>query len=564
MSDLSWENFKSSDVFLIKSPQTIFVWIGRAANVEERRHATIISQDMKDQYKIPNIVFVDDGYEKSIDKETQKQFSKYLPLEKRVVLPYVSEESNGGNSHIKTHLRLYRCSENNGKYRVAEVKNGPLSWSDLSSDDVFIIDQEIHGIWVWVGKRVNEKERSEALRNARGFVKKKKYPNNTKVTRIVETLETTEFKVLFKQWKTEHKTKVPSPKILTITKFDPITMEERPTLAAETQLIDDGSGGMTLWRIKNTKIVEIPKDRHGYFFTGDCYIALYSYQTARDEKHLLYCWIGSNASQDEINITTTKLTEIDEELGQLGFQARVIQGRETAHFLQLFKGKLMIFKGRGIDFDDTGKNLKSPNQYLLKIHGSTTYSAKAEQVDFSASSLDSNSCFVLKRGKKYCVWCGHHSTGDQREMAKGFAGKDFELLLEGKEKDFMTLLGGPKNYFTQLVRDDYDPKPPRLFFCNSNKNHEVQEILFFQQKDLLPENVMLLDTNDALYIWIGKLSAREDQRLSIQTALNYLQNDASNRDMNMTIIHIKQGKEPPTFIGFFPVWDKKLWKVSFD
>lgn len=60
---------------------------------------------------------------------------------------------------------------------------------------------------------------------------------------------------------------------------------------------------------------------------------------------------GSHASQEEINITTSKLTEIDEELGQLGFQARIIQGRETSHFLQLFKGKLTIFKGRGIDFD---------------------------------------------------------------------------------------------------------------------------------------------------------------------------------------------------------------------
>lgn len=49
--------------------------------------------------------------------------------------------------------------------------------------------------------------------------------------------------------------------------------------------------------------------------------------------------------------------EIEEELGGLGFQARVIQGREPAHFLQLFKGKLIVFKGKGTDFD--GNKLKS-------------------------------------------------------------------------------------------------------------------------------------------------------------------------------------------------------------
>ncbi|ERL83940.1 hypothetical protein D910_01384 [Dendroctonus ponderosae] len=569
MNSVSWENFRSSDVFIIKAPQTVFVWVGRAANVEEKRHATIISQEMKDQYKISNVVFVDDGYEKTIDSDIQKQFSKYLPLEKRVVLPDNGNE-NGEAGNPKYNLRLYKCSENNGKYRVAEVRSGPLNCTDLNSDvgitfyiykDVYIVDQEINGIWVWVGKRVNEKEKNEALRNARGFVKKKKYPGNTKVTRVVDGLEPIEFKVLFKLWKTElPKGKVAKTPLL-ISKFDPIIMEDRPSLAAETQLIDDGSGGMTLWRIKNTRIVEVPKERHGCFFSGDCYITLYSYHTSNEEKHLLYCWIGSYASQEEINITTSKLTEIDDELGQLGFQCRIIQGRETAHFLQLFKGKLTIFKGKGVDFDDSGMNLKNPNQYLLQVFGSTTYSAKAEQVDSAVSSLNSNSCFVFRRGKKYYVWCGNYSTGDQREMAKGFAGKDFELLLEGKEKsDFFTFLGGPGSYQSQMVRNDFDIRPPRLFFCNSSKKFSVTEILFFQQKDLLPENVMLLDTSYALYIWIGKLSTREDQRLSIQTALQYLQNDPSDRDMNMTIIHIKQGKETPTFIGFFPAWDRKLWK----
>ncbi|XP_066138784.1 villin-1 isoform X3 [Euwallacea fornicatus] len=561
MSSLSWDNFTSSDVFIIKTPETIFAWVGRAANVEEKRHATAISQEMKDQFKIPNIVFVDDGYEKTIDADVQKEFNKYLPLEKRIVMPDNINE-NELISPSKNSLRLYKCSENNGKYRVAEVKNGPLCCTDLCSDDVFIIDQDRYGIWVWVGKRVSDKEKNEALRNARGFVKKKKYASDTRVTRTVDGAEPAEFKFLFKFWKTElPKGKNPKMPML-ITKFDPITMEDRPSLAAETQLIDDGSGGMTVWRIKNSRIVEISKERHGCFFSGDCYIALYSYQTAHEEKHLLYCWIGNHATQEEINITTSKLTEIDDELGQLGFQARIIQGRETAHFLQLFKGKLTIFKGRGIDFDDSGKNLKNPHQYLLRIYGSTTYSAKAEQVEFSASSLDSNSCFVLRRGKRYYVWCGNYSTGDQREMAKGFAGKDFELILEGKEKDdFFTHLGGHCNYSTKMIRNDYDVRLPRLFYCNNHsKKFEAEEILFFQQKDLLPENVMLLDTNDALYVWIGKLSAREDQRLSIQMALQYLQNDPTNRDMSTTIIHIKQGREIPTFTGFFPKWEKKLWK----
>lgn len=51
----------------------------------------------------------------------------------------------------------------------------------------------------------------------------------------------------------------------------------------------------------------------------------------------------------------------------------------------------------------------------------------------------------------------------------------------------------------------------------------AEEIIFFTQKDLVPEDIMILDTNYALYVWIGNLSNREDQRLSIKTAIEFLQ-----------------------------------------
>jgi hypothetical protein len=39
--------------------------------------------------------------------------------------------------------------------------------------------------------------------------------------------------------------------------------------------------------------------------------------------------------------------------------------------------------------------------------------------------------------------------------------------------------------------------------------------------------------------------------------------DPSNRDENTTILKVKQGYEPPTFTGFFGVWDTSLWNVSY-
>ncbi|XP_057656314.1 villin-like protein quail [Diorhabda carinulata] len=552
MPRISWEFFTSSDIYLIKTPDIIFIWLGRASDTVDKVHAVAVAEDLTEKCKTTSLVFVDDGYEKTLKNHVKMEFDKYLPLEKRSVLPENREIRRKNPPAIK----LYKCVETNAKYRVSEIKIGPINQQDLDCNDVYILDQDSRGVWVWVGRLANDKERREALRNARGFVKKKKYPACTRITRVVDGHEPQEFKTIFSRWKTENTVAKPS-----VSKYDAVAMENRPNMAAETQLIDDGTGSLTIWRVNRNEIIEIPKEKHGNFFSGDCYVVLYTYRINTERKHLLYCWLGAQAVQEEIDNATAKLTEIDEDLGRIGFRARLIQGRETSHFLQIFKGKLTIFKGRGIDFDESGRNLKQPSQYLLQVYGSSTYSCKAVQVSVKASTFNSNFCFVLKRSKKTFVWSGGYSTGDQREMAKGFAGPDFELILEGKEReDFFNLLGGKVPYSTQISKLDFDPKPARLFRCSySNGEFRAEEIVFFKQRDLVPEHVMFLDTDASIYIWIGKLSSREERRLCAEWAIEYLQSDPAGRDLNISMIQIKQEQEPPTFIGFFPIWDKNHW-----
>lgn len=42
----------------------------------------------------------------------------------------------------------------------------------------------------------------------------------------------------------------------------------------------------------------------------------------------------------------------------------------------------------------------------------------------------------------------------------------------------------------------------------------------------------------------------------------YLETDPSGRDADTPVYVVKQGFEPPTFTGFFGVWDQDLWVVS--
>lgn len=57
------------------------------------------------------------------------------------------------------------------------------------------------GIFVWVGKKASQQERTEAMRNGQGFAKKKEYPPNTNVTRVLDGGEPAEFRTLFRDWK---------------------------------------------------------------------------------------------------------------------------------------------------------------------------------------------------------------------------------------------------------------------------------------------------------------------------------------------------------------------------
>lgn len=84
---------------------------------------------------VSNITFVDDGYEKTLPEEDKNEFNKYLPLEKRVVYPPNHGASDDENDiYNQTNLRLYHCSDNSGKYRVSEIKSGPIKQADLNSD----------------------------------------------------------------------------------------------------------------------------------------------------------------------------------------------------------------------------------------------------------------------------------------------------------------------------------------------------------------------------------------------------------------------------------------------
>ena len=222
------------------------MWLGSKAENLHKRHAATILKSRKENKA--RVFIIEDGYERTLPGEIRKLLNDVLNLSNRNVVP-----ENRLPVSLPSSVKLYRCSEQTGKYKVAEVKSGPIFRRDFSSDSVFLIDRGETGIWAWVGKNVNARETLEAVRNARGFVKKKDYSASVPVTRAIEGQEPLEMKSLVRGW---GKTKV---RPLTLPScFEPEYMNERPRMAAVCQLVDDGSGELTLWRIdKQQGLVQV-------------------------------------------------------------------------------------------------------------------------------------------------------------------------------------------------------------------------------------------------------------------------------------------------------------------
>lgn len=92
--------------------------------------------------------------------------------------------------------------------------------------------------------------------------------------RIIEGREPIEFTSLFPYWQhPELNGNIPAN---VVGKFDALTLIQRPRLAFETQLIDDGSGELNVYYIsKSGTIVPLKSDDNIAFFSRDCYMLHY-------------------------------------------------------------------------------------------------------------------------------------------------------------------------------------------------------------------------------------------------------------------------------------------------
>uniref|UniRef100_A0A4W4E752 Gelsolin n=1 Tax=Electrophorus electricus TaxID=8005 RepID=A0A4W4E752_ELEEL len=575
---VTWDSFNQGDCFILDLGNEIYQWCGSKSNRFEKLKATQLAKGIRDNERSgrARLYVCDEGVER--DKMLEV-------LGEKPDLPEGADDDLKADASNRQLAKLYKVSDASGTMSMALVADeNPFSQSTLESTDCFILDHGSNGkIFVWKGKDANVEERKAAMKAADEFIKKMGYPKHTQVQILPEMGETPLFKQFFKNWRDVDQTEglgvaYVSNHIAKIEKvpFDASTLHDSPAMAAQHGMIDNGRGEKQIWRIEGSDKVPVDPATYGQFYGGDSYIILYNYTHGGRQGHIIYIWQGLDSTPDETGASAILAVQLDDELGGGPVQVpspcvrvcvpqvRVVQGKEPAHLMSLFDGKPMVVYKGGTSRE--GGQTEPAQTRLFQVRSNSAGGTRAVEVDVASSNLNSNDAFILVTPAGSYLWVGTGASDPEKTGARelcALLGVTASEIPEGGETgDFWGALGGKAEYRTSArLKDKLDTHPPRLFGCSNKTGRFIIEEVPGEmvQEDLATDDVMILDTWDQVFVWIGNEAQEEEKSEAMASAARYIETDPAKRDPRTPIVKVKQGSEPPTFTGWFLGWDHDYW-----
>lgn len=565
---LNISSLNKGDVFILDAGLTIYLFNGPYANKYEKAKGVEVAQNINNDERggRAEIVLVHED-------PTNEGF--WGPLGGFKDPSSLPEGEPDDEVDMTVKRKLFHISDESGaiEFRDVTPADGKLSKSLLKGDDVFLLHGQNGKIFIWVGKGANLNEKKEATARAIKYVADNQLPKSTPIERVSESTETASFKAEFTVWDSPVSFGM-GPKAQSASSedeaIDVAAVLKRKEIADAP--VDDGSGKLEVFVIKDFKRVPEDPALYGQFFGGDSYILLYTYKKGNSEEYIIYFWLGNDSTADERGAAALLTVELDDSMGGKPVQVRVTQGKEPAHFRQLFKGNMIIYKGghssgfSGSVSEKTRQELQA-DVALFHIRGTNSLNTVALEVNATASSLNSEDCFVLVTPSNVFTWHGLGANNDEITVAtnisaklagsyKGASGREIVDVKEGSEPDsFWEALGGKAEY-ASMSPGEAPPRDPRLFSASTAAGKfVVEEIENYDQSDLNDEDVFLLDTYTQIFVWVGTQSTLQEKDKSLEFAQKYASEANDGRDPDLPIIMIKAGEEPSMFSCYFHGWD---------
>ncbi|TQW00060.1 advillin [Cordyceps javanica] len=257
-------------------------------------------------------------------------------------------------------------------------------------------------------------------------------------------------------------------------------------------------------------------------FDGEMYICAHSFKNAAGAGNVeLYFWVG-----DEVPDATAQDAQIFAQREAKAIGGRLLklyQGKETTEFMQALGGVIIVRRGSSDRFDSLAPHMLCGRRYLGQV--------AFDEVDMSTSSLCAGFPFILSHSGKCCLWKGKGSDVDELSAARlvgmenTISGELMELEEGSEPASFWQLFeeGQAKSHSADhwRLKPNYSKYGSRLFCSDADARRQITEIAPFNQNDLSPLKIYVLDAFFEMYVVVG--SGAQSQYSSFRNALDFAQ-----------------------------------------
>ncbi|RDW83218.1 hypothetical protein BP5796_04709 [Coleophoma crateriformis] len=281
----------------------------------------------------------------------------------------------------------------------------------------------------------------------------------------------------------------------------------------------------------------VPSHQERFLFEGNMYLCIHCFETSAGKKLTeAYFWVG-----DDVPTATADMTNNFAQKEAKAAGAKLLklqQGKETSEFIQALGGIIVVRRGSANKYDSLAPHILCGRSFFGQI--------AFDEVDFTAASLCSGFVYLISapNGKAY-LWKGKGCGIDELSCAR-LLGMDFGLTGEIEEVEdgseptsFLDLFGFgaqiPKSADHWRLKPNYSKYCGRLFCASGSGKaqartsfgsqlfgsavEQIVEVSPFNQADISPSNIYILDAFFEIYVIVGARS--QSQYAAFHNALMF-------------------------------------------
>eukprot|EP01132_Coremiostelium_polycephalum_P008457 gene8457-10388_t len=602
---LSVKSIRSTCCFVLDAKDTIYEWRGSKSNKMQIAKAMDLAGRIKNKEHSgrPNIVVVEES------KPNPNVDSKFWQLLEGVQPKTIPEESKE-ELEAKPRSILYKIKDtkdakgNQTGLTTEMNKEKKLMRANVTSQDCFILDCGSE-LYLWLGKSSDPFVKKNSYQLAQELLTKRKgRPQWVVVEKIPEGTETELFKDKFYDWTTSLPISMaPIPnkgRIADIKKIEfniESMFQPKPPPEYFTKEIDDGSGSIQIWRVKDhDKEFISDQSQYGHFYDGESYVILYKYQKKNRDQYIIYFWQGKNSTINEKGSSALLTVDLDDSIGGVATQIRVVQNKEPVHFIKIFGGFIIVHKGIQSDVEKRFQQVNEPKIKIYQLRQCHLFGTEQQQQQYHIRVLESNNedtlnfkfnsndIYIIESLESIYIWKGQYSstlTSNNGQLLQNIilnleSNSIYSKLIDNNNSRSIVILNESQGSIIlkqQLLNNDkeidnnvdnsiykysLEKLKIKLFQCSvSSGSYKAEIVCEWDQDDLDNEDVMILDAVPNIFVWIGRNSTLDERSQSMKTAITYSNHVQAGSEEPIVVYLVYSGQEPSLFTRYFHCWDDR-------